>query len=173
MDPATATKKITALINSGQARYYTARDRVERSTINTLLDVLGDRNPIYTDDEAAQAHGHPGAVAPPAALQVWTMSLLGEQGEGDSPVDRAYQILRDCGFPNVVAVNSEQHYDRYIRPGDLISSQERVHSLSELKQTGLGPGMFITTKLSFTDEHQESVGTMLFRTLWYSTEKGA
>lgn len=172
LDPVSATERIDALIAEGRARHYTARDRVSTATINTLLDVLGDRNPIYTDAAVAKQHGHAGVVAPATALQMWTMNLLGEE-PSPSPVDAAYDILRECGFDNVVAVNSEQHYTRPIMPGDLISSAETVQDLSELKQTGLGPGMFITTQFVFSDEHGEEVGTMLFRTLWYATiEKG-
>lgn len=167
IDPAGATSRIAALIAAGEARHYRARDRVSTATINTLTDVLEDRNPNYRDPAAARANGHPDVIAPATALQVWTMNLLGEE-PSDSPVDRAYDILRECGFPSVVAVNSEQHYDRPIAPGDLISSTETVEELSELKQTGLGPGMFITTLFVFRDEAGEQVGTMRFRTLWYS-----
>ena len=44
--------------------------------INHWLDAIGDRNPIYVDEAAAQAAGHPGIVAPPAMIQVWTMMGL-------------------------------------------------------------------------------------------------
>lgn len=167
IDPEGATKRIAELIAQKEARHYQARDRVSTSAINTLLDVLEDRNPVYTDEEVAKAHGHETVIAPATALQVWTMNLLGE-APAASPVDRAYDILRECGFSNVVAVNSEQHYDRAIVPGDLISSTETVEELSELKRTGLGPGMFITTLFVFRDEAGEQVGTMRFRTLWYA-----
>lgn len=172
MNPERATQEIQKIIASEDARHYTARDRVSTATINTLLDVLGDKNPIYTDPNEAKKHGYRDVIAPPAALQVWTMNLLGE-GLQDSPVDQAYRLLAEHGFPNVVAVNSEQHYDKPIYPGDTISSEERVESLSEVKRTGLGLGMFITTLLSFTNQCGEKVGTMRFRTLWYTTEESA
>jgi acyl dehydratase len=34
--------------------------------VDHWLDAIGDRNPIYVDDAAAKAAGHPGVVAPPA-----------------------------------------------------------------------------------------------------------
>ena len=49
--------------------------------IDHWLDAIGDRNPIYVDEAAARAAGHPGVVAPPAMIQVWTMMGLG----GDDP----------------------------------------------------------------------------------------
>jgi len=170
MDPNTVTKEIQKIIESGESRHYVARDKVSTATINTLLDVLGDNNPIYSDRQTAQEYGYRDVIAPPAALQVWTMNLLNEQLQ-ESPVDRAYQLLAAHGFPNVVAVNSEQHYTHPIYPGDRIASEEKVETLSELKQTGLGPGMFITTLMTFCNQDNQTVGTMRFRTLWYSTEE--
>ena len=162
-----AQERVQAIIDSGEARKYVARDRVDESRVNVLCDVLGDNNPIYRSESAAKSAGHPGIVAPPAALQVWTMNLLGED-PGVSPVDKAYQCLREAGLNSVVAVNSEQHYDRYVLAGEKLTSTEIVESLSEPKQTGLGVGMFITTLLTFTSETDEQVGTMRFRTLWYA-----
>ena len=45
--------------------------------VDHWLDAMGDKNPIYVDEEAAKAAGHPGIVAPPAMIQVWTMMGLG------------------------------------------------------------------------------------------------
>ena len=54
------------------------RDPVNQPMINNWLEAIGDRNPIYVDDAAAQAAGHRGVVVPPAMIQVWTM--LGLRG---------------------------------------------------------------------------------------------
>ena len=37
--------------------------------VDHWLDAIGDRNPIYVDEAAAIAAGHPGIVAPPAMIQ--------------------------------------------------------------------------------------------------------
>lgn len=162
-----ATNDIEAIIASEEARYYTARDAISTFKINVLCDVLGDENPIYRDEQAAKEAGHPGVVAPPTALQVWSMSNLNE-APTSSPVDKAYDILRRAGLPKVVAVNGNQHYNRYLTPGEVITSKETVQSLSPVKQTALGVGMFITTLLTFMSDNEEVVGTMQFRTLWYA-----
>lgn len=158
---------IETIIASKEARYYTARDAISSFKINVLCDVLGDENPIYRDDQSAKDAGHPGVVAPPTALQVWPMANLGEEPT-QSPVDKAYDILRRAGLPKVVAVNGEQHYNRYLTPGEVITSKETVEALSPAKQTALGLGMFITTLLTFISDNDEVVGTMRFRTLWYA-----
>ncbi|MDN5796922.1 MAG: MaoC family dehydratase N-terminal domain-containing protein [Intrasporangium sp.] len=166
-DADSARSQITQIIERGEVRHYQSRYAITDRAIGALTDVLGDANPIYTDDVAARAAGHPGIVAPATSLQVWAMNRLDEQLP-PSPVDRAYQILQANGFTSVVAVNGDQTYDRYLRPEDRLHSEERVESISELKHTGLGEGLFITTLITFLDEADEQVGTMRFRTLWYA-----
>lgn len=43
---------------------------VERGRIAFLCSIIGETNPIHTDEEAARAAGYPGIVAPPTFAQV-------------------------------------------------------------------------------------------------------
>ena len=70
---------------TGVAKPRAARDPVNQPTINNWVEAIGDRNPIYADEAAARAAGHPGIVAPPAMIQVWTMFGLG----GERPERRS------------------------------------------------------------------------------------
>ncbi|NKT14126.1 hypothetical protein GS979_06615 [Rhodococcus hoagii] len=169
MDQDGMEKEIHRIIESGRTRTSVARDPINRPMIHHLCDALGDRNPVYLDREAAQAAGHTDVVAPPSALQVWNMLTPDEMGSPPtSDVDRAYDLLRHGGFPNVVAVNSEQEYARYLVPGDILTCAEKVEHLSAPKTTKLGPGYFITTLTTYTDQEDRFVGSMRFRTLWYA-----
>lgn len=166
------TEQIQELISQGRERVSVARDAVNRPMIHHLCDAMGETNPIYLDPQAARDAGHPDVVAPPAALQVWNM-INPSDPEITSDVDLAYGILEASGYPKVVAVNCEQEYDRYLVPGDLLTAYEKVESLKGPKRTGLGEGYFITTLTEYKDQHGQRVGTMRFRTLWYTpaTEK--
>lgn len=166
-DPSTL---IGELIAAGNERVSVARDAVNRPMIHHLCEVMGETNPIYLDPEAARTAGHPDVVAPPSALQVWNM-INPADPVIESDVDRAYAILEECGYPKVVAVNCDQEYDRYLVPGDVLTSHEKVETFVGPKQTGLGEGYFITTLTTFNDQAGERVGTMRFRTLWYNPEK--
>lgn len=168
----TLTQDIHGLMQTGPERISVARDAVNTPMIHHLSDAMNDRNPLYLDPELARAAGHPDVVAPPSALQVWNMINPGEP-DNPSAVDRAYQALEEAGFTKVVAVNCDQTYDRYLVPGDVITSTETIETLSEPKQTALGEGYFITTLTTFRDQHGETVGTMRFRTLWYSPAQPA
>ncbi len=62
---------------AGKRKPRLGRDPVNQPMINTWVEAIGDRNPIYVDESAARGAGHPGVVAPPAMIQVWTMLGLG------------------------------------------------------------------------------------------------
>lgn len=142
-----------------------ARDPVNAPMIRHFVDAVGDRNPVYTDEEFAAATPFGGVVAPPAMLQVWTMPGL---AGADDPNDRQpalIDLLDEAGYTSVVATNSEQEYLRYLRPGDEITFESAVESIVGPKQTGLGEGYFITTLEKSFDQHGELVGTTRFRIL--------
>ncbi|PRB70398.1 MaoC family dehydratase N-terminal domain-containing protein [Arthrobacter sp. MYb213] len=163
--------EINELISASHERVSIARDPVNRPMIHHLCDAMGDANPIYLDPEVARNAGHSDVVAPPAALQVWNMTNPSDP-EISSDVDRAYGILEASGYPKVVAVNSEQEYERHLVPGDVLTAYEKVESLKGPKQTGLGEGYFITTLTEYKDQNDQLVGTMRFRTLWYTPAVG-
>lgn len=165
-DPLTT---VTAIIERGRERVSVARDAVNRPMIHHLCDALGDTDPRCLDPEIAHAAGFPDVIAPASSLQVWNMTNPSEP-EIHSDVETAYAALREAGYPAVVAVNSDQEYHRALVPGDLLTARERVASITGPKQTGLGEGYFITTVISYSDQHDQPVGTMRFRTFWYRND---
>ena len=145
-----------------------ARDPVNQPMIRHWCDAMGDTNPVYTDAQAAAATVHGGVVAPPTMLQAWTMSGLGERVTiGDEPDHSAgmRELLDAAGYTSVVATNCDQSYARYLRPGDELRVTSTIDEVSERKQTGLGEGYFLTTRMEYRDQHDELVATMRFRIL--------
>jgi hypothetical protein len=76
-------------------------------------------------------------------------------------------VIADAGYPGVVAVNCEQHYDRYLEVGDSVYYRASCESISEEKTTGLGTGFFVTELSTFYNQRDEVVGTQRFRVLQY------
>ncbi|MFZ2512262.1 MAG: MaoC family dehydratase N-terminal domain-containing protein, partial [Gordonia sp. (in: high G+C Gram-positive bacteria)] len=64
------------IIAAGPSAPKHGRDPINQPMIHNWVEAMGDANPIYVDDAAARAAGHPGIVAPPAMAQVWTMRGL-------------------------------------------------------------------------------------------------
>lgn len=153
-----------------------ACDPVNPAMIRHWCDAMEDRNPVYTDAGFAKKSVHAGLVAPPTMLQAWTMPglRLGETGPGTlGAVREALRLLDAAGFTSVVATNCRQEYRRYLRPGDLLSVITRIESISELKQTALGPGHFVNQLMVYRDQHGEEVGRMQFRLLKFRPGAGA
>ena len=167
VDTAEAVRDAAArIVAAGQSRRQPARDPINLPTIHTWLDALGDQNPIYTSVEAARAAGHPGLVAPPAMIQVWTMpGLRGRRGE-DDPLGGMMTVLDAAGYPAVVATDCEQIYHRYLRDGESLSVSARLESVVGPKQTALGEGWFVTTRSTWF-VGDEPVAEMMFRVLRY------
>jgi uncharacterized OB-fold protein/acyl dehydratase len=128
---------------AGAAKPRVARDPVNQATINNWVEAIGDRNPIYTDESAARTAGHPGIVAPPAMIQVWTMFGLGGERPTDDPLGPIMKLFDDAGYVGVVATNCEQTYHRYLQPGEQVSITSEMGDVVGPKQTGLGEGWFI------------------------------
>ena len=148
-----------------------ALDPVTQTAIRQWVEAMGDANPVYVDDDAARATGRDGVVAPPTMLQAWTMrGLAASQRPDPRPSGRSelFAVLDEAGFTSVVATNCEQTYERELRPGDRISMREVIESVSDEKDTALGRGHFITTRMTFSDADGEVVGTQLWRLLRFA-----
>lgn len=128
---------------AGPSKPRLARDPVNQPMINNWVEAIGDRNPIYVDDAAARAAGHPGIVAPPAMIQVWTMMGLGGVRPKDDPLGPIIKLFDDAGYIGVVATNCEQTYHRYLLPGEQVSISAELGDVVGPKQTALGEGWFI------------------------------
>ena len=109
-----------------------------------------------------QAAGHPGIVAPPAMIQVWTMMGLGGKRPDDDPLGKILGLFDDAGYIGVVATNCEQTYHRYLRPGEEVSVAAELTDVVGPKRTALGEGFFITQKISW-QVGDEDVAEMMWR----------
>ena len=143
----------------------TSRDPVNLPMIRRWCEAMGETNPIYTDEAAARAAGHAGIVAPPAMLEVWTMSPYRATGRLPDEAMPIMEFFDSVGYTGVVATNIEQQYDRYLLLGDTVSFVAVVDDVSDEKRTGLGIGHFVTLRYEFKDQHGQPVGRMLFRIL--------
>lgn len=154
-----AAEKIKA---SGKSKPRKGRHAVNQPMVEHWLDALGDKNPIYVDEAAAKAAGHPGIVAPPAMIQVWTMMGLGGVRPDDDPLGKIIGMFDDAGYIGVVATNCEQTYHRYLRAGEEVSVSAELTDVIGPKQTALGEGFFINQKITWSVDGEE-VAEMLWR----------
>ncbi|MEV4333810.1 bifunctional MaoC family dehydratase N-terminal/OB-fold nucleic acid binding domain-containing protein [Streptomyces sp. NPDC049597] len=134
------------------------KDPVNEPMIRHWCEAMGDNNAAYRG---------PDAIAPPTMLQAWTMGgLSGHSGRAPAQ-DELFALLDAAGFRSVVATDCEQEYLRPLRPGDRITFDAVIESVSPRKTTKLGTGYFITTR---TDVRAggEPAGTHRLRILTYA-----
>ncbi|MFJ9543160.1 bifunctional MaoC family dehydratase N-terminal/OB-fold nucleic acid binding domain-containing protein [Streptomyces sp. NPDC101225] len=134
------------------------RDPVNLPMIRHWCEAMGDTSPAYTG---------PGAVAPPTMLQAWTMGGLAGHAGRAAAHDEMFALLDEAGCTSIVATDCEQEYLRPLRPGDEVTFDTVIESVSPRKTTKLGTGYFITTR---TDVRvgPDVVGTHRFRVLKYA-----
>ena len=149
---------------AGKSKPRAGRDPVNQPMIHHWVDAMGDTNPVYVDEAAARAAGHPGIVAPPAMIQVWTMMGLGGVRPDDDPLGRIVTLFDDAGYVGVVATNCEQTYHRYLRPGEEVSVSAELTDVVGPKQTALGEGYFISQRITW-QVGDEDVAEMDWRIL--------
>ncbi|MCM2412857.1 bifunctional MaoC family dehydratase N-terminal/OB-fold nucleic acid binding domain-containing protein [Streptomyces sp. RKAG290] len=150
-------ERLRAYEGRAAATAGTGKDLVNEPMIRHWCEAMGDTNPAYTG---------PGAVAPPTMLQAWTMGGLSGHTDRDGAYDELFGLLDGAGFASVVATDCEQEYLRPLRPGDRITFDAVIESVSERKTTKLGTGYFITTRMDVRAQ-DEPAGTHRFRILKY------
>jgi uncharacterized OB-fold protein/acyl dehydratase len=159
--------RLRAYVGVKEGPPFTCPDAVNEPMIRHWCEILGDANPVYTDPEAARRSVHGGIVAPPTMLQTWDMrgwpmhdpSLIRNKQR------ELHAVFDQAGYTGVVATDTEQEFTRYLRPGDQVTSETTIESISEEKATALGIGYFVVTRTIFRDQNGEEVGWLTFRVL--------
>jgi acyl dehydratase len=115
---------------------------VERGAIRKFAEAIGDDDPIYVDEKAAQAVGFKTIVAPPTFLCTFRPQKL---------PDLHIQFGR-------VRLNGGNEYEYYrpIYAGDTITLTARYVDVRE-RSGRTGSMVFVITELTFTNQHGEVV----------------
>jgi hypothetical protein len=175
-DEVNALAAMRALIGRPMGPPSVAPDPVNQPMVRHWAAALEDHNPVYTDPAFAAASRFGGIVAPPLMLQTWTMptaKISGIAERGGAPTEGAQNPLTpldEAGFIATLATNSEFEIVRYLRLGEVVTSTMVMESISDRKQTRLGPGHFITWVTTFRDEQGAVVGRQTFRILKFKPD---
>lgn len=173
-DSTTLRERLDAFVGQpvGSGTPSIAPDPVNLPMIRHWAAAFEDANPVYTDAEAAARSRHGSIVAPPLMLQTWTMAtprITGIAERGGAPVESnergALDVLDEAGFVGTLASNSEFEIARYLHLGEVVTSSTVMESISDEKQTRLGPGHFVTWVTTYRDEAGDVIATQRFRIL--------
>ena len=180
-EPTAFRERVQALVGKpmGSPNGSVAPDPVNQPMIRHWAAAFEDHNPVYTDPEFAAGTRFGQIVAPPLMLQTWTMAtpkITGIADRGGSPVElegsSPMSIFDEAGFVGTLASNSEFEIERYLHLGETISASTVIESISDMKQTRLGPGYFVTWATTYVDEHGAVVARQRFRILKFKGGDG-
>jgi acyl dehydratase len=185
--PRELLERIRDFIGAGADRPgKTSRVFVNEPFIQQFTDLVGDRNPVYSDAEFAASSVHGGIVAPPVALSIWRLRGLDPtpgatwidetgtrrfrqdpngvrvRGEDSRTVrDELNDVFADFGYSSPLATNERVEYRRYLRPGDRLTfGSPVINTIDGPKQTRLGEGFFVTHGHRVTDQNGETVAVV-------------
>ncbi len=134
---------------------YMSHNPVSRVQIWQWCSAMGDRNPLYLDDDFRRRAGFERVVAPPAMMQMWTMRDVNMEyapGSTDEPPYQVLDTLAENGYPGNVAVSYDITYHRLLLEGDRAHHYTTVVDISDLKRTALGEGYFVTERVEYLDQ---------------------
>lgn len=162
--------RIRAFVGQSVGEPQRGPDDVNKAMIRHWCEVMGDANPVYTDEDFARQSSKGGLIAPPAMLQAWSLEGYAMAHVSDDPDQldtqrKLHKVFDDHGFTGVLGTNCTQEYVRDLRPGDQVIAHTVIDSISEQKATQRGIGYFIETVTTFTDQNGEKIGSMRFRVL--------
>lgn len=111
---------------------------ITRERIRRFCDVLGETNPLYTDDAAAAAGPYGSVIAPPGL--VYSLQL----GQGPDAKVKFGQATFHAGE------RAELH--DVVRPGDTVTARQQVKEV--FAKTGRsGTMVFVVRRTEFTNQH--------------------
>jgi acyl dehydratase len=140
------TEEIAALV--GSTRVYTAPEPFGRAAGRYFALAVGDRNPLYTDDEAARAAGLDGVTLPP--------TLVCETNQyADLPLDdegyagHTWQL--DIPGTRQVRGGNSYTFHRRIRPDDVVTATWEITGVEEKTNRAGADMLVVHSRATYTD----------------------
>jgi acyl dehydratase len=150
--------QISALID--QPQYDEAGDfPVERGYIWTACASVENGNPLFWDDAvAAELTGGP--IAAPSMLSAWFRPHHWAPGLETQklPLQVHFDLKEQLGLPEAVMSDNTTIFHEPVRPGDILSTCQRLRSVSAEKTTKLGTGRFWVIDVEYRNQNGDLVG---------------
>lgn len=115
---------------------------VERGHVQRFAEAIGDSSPLFTDEKRARKSRYGGVIAPPTFLRAVP------RPEPKVPLKLPTTRTLDGG--------SDWEYFGPVRVGDVISARLTITSIVE-RALSLGPALFITQEMTYTNQFGEKV----------------
>ena len=156
--PGDAVQEMRALI--GVRQYEESGEfPVERGYIWTTCSAVENGNPLFWDDDVAEALVG-GPIAPPTMLSVWFRPHHWAPGRDAArlPLQVHFDLKQRLGLPEAVMTDNTMVFHDPVRPGDVLRTCQVLRSVSDEKTTKLGTGRFWVIDVEYANQHGDLVG---------------
>jgi acyl dehydratase len=132
---------------------------VERGYIWTACASVENGNPLFWDDAIADELTA-GPIAPPSMLSTWFRPHHWAPGrtEQKMPLQVHFDLKRRLDLPEAVMTDNTIVFHEPVRPGDVLTTCQRLRSVSAEKTTKLGTGRFWVIDVDYRNDRGDLVG---------------
>ena len=156
----------------GEVQYEeTAEFPVEQSYVWTTCSSVQNGNPLFWDDDLADAITD-GPIAPPTMLSVWFRPhhwTPWRPTEG-LPLKAHFDMKELLELPEAIISENTIVLHEPVRVGDVITSCQRLTSVSDEKTTKLGTGRFWVIDVEYRNQRGVLVGVESYTAFGYVKE---
>jgi acyl dehydratase len=148
-----------ALERVGVEQYpETSEFPVERGYIWTSCASVENGNPLYWDDEVAEALTD-GPIAPPTMVSVWFRPHSWAPGRTEValPLQVHFDLKALFGLPEAVMSDNSIEFHTPVRLGDVLRTHQVLRSISDDKTTKLGTGRFWVIDVVYANQDGDLV----------------
>ncbi len=131
---------------------------VERGYIWTSCASVENGNPLYWDDEVAEALTG-GPIAPPTMVSVWFRPHSWAPGRTEValPLQVHFDLKALFGLPEAVMSDNSIEFHTPVRLGDVLRTHQVLRSISDDKTTKLGTGRFWVIDVVYVNQDGDLV----------------
>ncbi|MDY6881683.1 MAG: MaoC family dehydratase N-terminal domain-containing protein [Thermodesulfobacteriota bacterium] len=130
--------------------YPEIRFEVEKGKIREFARAIGDKSPVYYDEEAAKEEGYEGLVMPPTFPTTFTAFSITGGG--------LFRIIDDLKIDLIKVLHGGQEYEyvKPIKPGDTVTGKTKI--LDMFEKSGKGGTMdFLVLETTYSNQDGEKV----------------
>ena len=138
----------------GREAAFQASEEIGKAIIRRFAATIGDRNPLYWDDEYAEKSPYGGITAPPTLIFELTYDLWA--GISEEGLSKGFKEW--LGFEvNLQRAGNDYEMVQPVSPDDIISMKRKVIDAAE-KQGRKGKCVFLTSEVTYTNQRGELRG---------------
>lgn len=143
---------------------------IEKQSIKRFAEAVGDKNPLYHDEEYARKSRYGSIIAPPGFISsVW----FWEDSSGKNPEASVLKspgllglmlALAEAGYPGILDSGIDYEFFLPVRVGDTLKSTVVIRDIRERK-TEEGNVVFLVTDTTYTNQHGDDVAKTRWTTI--------